>query len=47
MDAVRRAAHPSRRGVLRAGGGAALAALAGTAVTGCGAGTDDGVAADG
>ncbi|MFU0243168.1 ABC transporter substrate-binding protein, partial [Streptomyces scabiei] len=47
MDAVRRAARPSRRGVLRAGGGAALAAVAGTAVTGCGAGTDDGVAADG
>ncbi|MBZ6108937.1 extracellular solute-binding protein [Streptomyces olivaceus] len=47
MNAVRGTARPSRRRVLRAGGGAVLAAAAGTAVTGCGAGTDDGVAADG
>ncbi|MDT0611167.1 ABC transporter substrate-binding protein [Streptomyces lancefieldiae] len=47
MDAVRRAARPSRRGVLRAGSGAVLAAAAGGAVTGCGAGTDDGVGPDG
>ncbi|MFC8571564.1 ABC transporter substrate-binding protein [Streptomyces sp. NPDC057245] len=47
MNAVRGTARYSRRRVLRAGGGAVLAAAAGTAVTGCGAGTDDGVAADG
>ncbi|MBT2410536.1 ABC transporter substrate-binding protein [Streptomyces sp. ISL-12] len=47
MDAVRRGVRPSRRGVLRAGGGALLAGAAGAAVSGCGAGTDDGVAADG
>ncbi|WP_320777358.1 ABC transporter substrate-binding protein [Streptomyces sp. CRN 30] len=47
MDAVPRSVRPSRRGVLRAGGGAVLAAAPGAAVTGCAAGGDDGVAADG
>lgn len=47
MNAVQGAARPSRRGVLRAGGGAVLAAAAGGAVSGCGAGPDDGVGADG
>ncbi|MFG3321025.1 ABC transporter substrate-binding protein [Streptomyces sp. NPDC048171] len=47
MDAVRRAARPSRRRVLRSAGGAALTAVAGTALTGCGAGKDDGVGPDG
>ncbi|MGP2442381.1 ABC transporter substrate-binding protein [Streptomyces sp. JW3] len=44
---MRPGAGPSRRGVLRAGGGAVLAGAAGAAVSGCGAATDDGVAADG
>lgn len=47
MDAARHTAHPSRRGVLRAGGGMALAAAAGVTTSGCTAGADDGVAADG
>ncbi|MXM64618.1 extracellular solute-binding protein [Streptomyces sp. HUCO-GS316] len=47
MDAVPHTAHPSRRGVLRAGGGLALAAAAGVTASGCAAGTDDGGAADG
>ncbi|MFF1379360.1 ABC transporter substrate-binding protein [Streptomyces sp. NPDC058308] len=47
MTAVPRApGPPSRRGVLRAGGAGALA-VAGGALTGCGAGTADGVGTDG
>ncbi|MFC4031256.1 ABC transporter substrate-binding protein [Streptomyces polygonati] len=40
-------AGPSRRRVLRRGSGAALGAAAGAALTACGAGTGDGVGADG
>ncbi len=47
MQAVPRSARPARRDVLRAGAGLATALAAGTAATGCAAGRDDGVAADG
>ncbi|MFB6960824.1 ABC transporter substrate-binding protein [Streptomyces sp. NPDC056309] len=47
MQAVTRSARPGRRVVLRAGAGLATAAAAGTAVSGCAAGRDDGVGADG
>ena len=47
MDAAPYVAHPSRRGVLRTGGGLAVAAAAGLTASGCAAGTDDGGAADG
>ncbi|MFJ3423162.1 ABC transporter substrate-binding protein [Streptomyces sp. NPDC086082] len=47
MQAVPRSARPARRDVLRAGAGLATAVATGTAATGCAAGRDDGVAADG
>ncbi|MER8012055.1 extracellular solute-binding protein, partial [Streptomyces sp. NPDC094149] len=39
--------YPSRRGVLRVGGGLALAATAGVTLSGCTSGADDGVGPDG
>ncbi|MFB7496331.1 ABC transporter substrate-binding protein [Streptomyces sp. NPDC056161] len=47
MYAVTRSAQPARRDVLRAGVGLATAAATGTAASGCAAGRDDGVGADG